>query len=113
MNANLNTAAKLTNLFNTLWNDDAGFIVSAELVLVATIGVISLVVGLSEVAFNVNQELEDVGSAFGSINQTYMYKGATGAKGKSTGSVFWDFRDDCDGECDLSCDSAPQGEDRG
>ena len=110
MNANTNLN---TNLFNKLWNDEAGFIVSAELVLVATIGVISLVVGLSEVAFNVNQELEDVGSAFGSINQTYTYNGTTGHKGKSTGSVFWDFRDDCDGECDLSCDSAPQGEDRG
>ncbi len=72
-----------TNIINTLWNDEAGFIVSAELVLVATIGVISLVVGLSEVAFNVNQELEDVGLAFGSINQTYMYKGVAGAKGKA------------------------------
>ena len=110
---NIINAAFNNNLFNTLWNDEAGFIVSAELVLVATIGVISMVVGLSEVAFNVNQELEDVGSAFGSINQTYMYKGAAGAKGKFTGSTFWDFRDDCDGECDLICDVAPQGEDRG
>lgn len=113
MNAHIITAANTNNIIHQLWNDEAGFIVSAELVLVATIGVLSLVVGLSEVAFNVNQELEDVGSAFGSINQTYMYKGVAGAKGKAHGSTFWDFRDDCDGECDITCDVAPQGEDRG
>ena len=40
----------MTNLINALINDEAGFIVSAELVLVASIAVLGMVVGLSEVA---------------------------------------------------------------
>ena len=42
----------LTNTFAKLANDEAGFIVSAELVLVATIAVLAMVVGLSELAPN-------------------------------------------------------------
>ncbi|CAK9069542.1 Uncharacterized protein SCF082_LOCUS34797, partial [Durusdinium trenchii] len=59
-----------------LAQDDAGFIVSAELVLISTIAVLGLIVGLSEVALNINNELEDVGSAFASIKQSYSYEGA-------------------------------------
>ena len=47
----------------TLLNDENGFIVSAELIIVATIVVLSMAVGLSEISFSVNNELEDVGSA--------------------------------------------------
>ena len=93
-----------------LLNDEAGFIVSAELVLVATIGVLSMVVGLSEVAFNINQELEDVGSAIGAINQTYQYNGSRGHKGQAEGSAFWDNRDACDCDCDVVCNVYPTGE---
>ena len=59
------------NILNALRNDENGFIVSAELVLVGTILVLGMIVGLTEPSFNVNQELEDVGSAIGGINQTY------------------------------------------
>ncbi|MCA8985535.1 MAG: branched-chain amino acid aminotransferase [Planctomycetaceae bacterium] len=100
----------MTNMFNALYNDEAGFIVSAELVLVATIGVLAMIVGLSEVAFNVNQELEDVGSAFGSINQSFQYKGTKGHKGSIAGSTYNDEWDHCDDACDVSCDVAPTGE---
>ena len=93
-----------------LLNDEAGFIVSAELVLVATIGVLSLVVGLSEVAFNINQELEDVGSAFGAINQSYCYNGVAGHKGHAAGSSFKDNVDTCDSEGDVVCNVSPAGE---
>ena len=101
----------MTTLFNQLYHDDAGFIVSAELVLVSTIVVLGMIVGLSELATNVNQELEDVGSAFGSINQTFRYSGNSGHKGSSTGSIFWDDTDDCDCDCDISChaDPLPEG----
>ncbi len=36
----------MTNIFTKLINDEAGFIVSAELILVATIAVLGVVVGL-------------------------------------------------------------------
>lgn len=98
------------NILNQLLNDEAGFIVSSELVLVSTIAVLSLVVGLAEISHNINQELEDVGSAFGQVNQTYTYSGSTGHKGRAVGSLWGDSRDECDGECDINCNSAPLAE---
>uniref|UniRef100_A0A7C2NXN1 Branched-chain amino acid aminotransferase n=1 Tax=Schlesneria paludicola TaxID=360056 RepID=A0A7C2NXN1_9PLAN len=93
-----------------LWNDDAGFVVSAELVLISTITVLALVVGLSEVAHAINQELEDVASAFGAVNQSYAYKGTSGHKGSVAGSGFGDRVDFCDSDLDVVCDGPITGE---
>lgn len=99
----------MRHVFNQLINDEAGFIVSAELILIATIGVLSLVVGLSEVANAINQELEDVASAFGSINQSFRYKGLKGCHGHAVGSKFEDNQDACDDDCDIVCaDARPE-----
>lgn len=100
----------MLQIVHALWNDDAGFIVSAELVLIATIAVLSLVVGLSEVAYGINQELEDVGSAIASLNQTYQYNGVAGHKGSASGSSFYDQADHCDGESDIVCNVYATGE---
>ena len=48
-------------MLRELLNDEAGFIVSAELVLIATILVIGLIVGLSSIQHAIVQELNDVG----------------------------------------------------
>ncbi|MES2793890.1 MAG: branched-chain amino acid aminotransferase [Planctomycetota bacterium] len=100
----------MLQISRTFLNDEAGFIVSAELVLIATIGVLSLIVGLSEVAFGVNQELEDIGSAFGAMNQSYAYNGVAGHKGSAAGSAYGDTRDYCDGDADIVCNVYPTGE---
>ncbi len=85
-----------------LLNDEAGFIVSSELILVATVAVLSLVVGLSEISHNVNQELEDVGSAVGSLQQSFVYRGlSTRDKGCIVGSSFRDESDYCDSQFDI------------
>jgi hypothetical protein len=92
------------HIFNKLWNDENGFLVSAEVVLVGTILIIGMIVGHSELSFNVNQELEDVGAAIAGINQTYYYTLAAGRKGESVGSTFLDFEDECDSACNITCD---------
>ena len=101
------------NILNALKNDENGFVVSAELVLVGTICVLGMIVGLSELSFNVNQELEDVGSAIGGINQTYYYTLASGRKGEAVGSTNLDFQDECDNSCDIACDTPARGEQNG
>jgi hypothetical protein len=88
-------------LFTNLINDEAGFIISAELVLVASIAVLAMIVGLSEVALNVANELEDVGSSFGSVTQSYYVNGLTGHMGNTGGSSFTDKTDFCDNTCDV------------
>jgi Flp pilus assembly pilin Flp len=99
-----------------LLNDEAGFIVSAELVLVATLLVIGLIVGLSEVQHAVVQELNDVADAIGEVNQSYSYTGFSAEKTSDVlvgatksvtyGSSFLDVTDDCDdNQCSLACDA--------
>ncbi len=58
-------------MLKNFMNDEAGFLVSAELVLVSTILVIGLIVGLIELQAGVLHELNDVSEAIGSINQSY------------------------------------------
>ncbi len=100
----------LKNIAAKLLNDEAGFLISAELILVATIAVLALVVGLSEIATNINNELEDVGSAFGAVNQSFYVTGHhSNGKGCSSGSRFNDEVDNCDSQWDLHGNGA-QGE---
>lgn len=98
------------NILTALRTDENGFIVSAELVLVGTILVIGMIVGMTELSYGVNEELEDLGSAIGAINQTYHYTLACGQKGEVVGSTFKDFVDECDNACDLTCNSRARGE---
>ena len=92
---------------NAFINDEVGFVISAELVLVLTIAVLAMVVGLSEVAVAVNTELNDVSNAIGSLNQSFAFTGfhaGDGCKQKSSmaGSSYTDRVDDCD--CNTSCE---------
>ncbi len=105
-------------MFTQLFHDEAGFIVSAELVLIATLLVIGMIVGLCEVQHAVVAELNDVGDAIGQVNQSYCYSGFSkrnwlwGNCGAFTsGSCFFDVADVCDNnQCDISCDSpVPEG----
>lgn len=85
-----------------LFNDEAGFVVSAELVLVLTIAVLGMVVGLTAVRDSISQELVDLSTAFGAIDQTFNVVGISKAKlaGKAhaavTGFGYNDNADDCD-----------------
>jgi hypothetical protein len=88
-------------MLRQLLNDECGAIISAELVVVLTAGVLSTIVGLSEVAVSVNTELNDLSNAFGSLSQTYAYSGFTGAANSKVKSFvvagsFTDAVDDCD-----------------
>ncbi len=74
----------MLRLAKNLWNDQAGFIVSAELVLISTVGVIGLVTGLTCVRNAVNAELTDVGCAITSLDQSYCYTGFHSYKNKCT-----------------------------
>jgi hypothetical protein len=84
------------SLFRKLWADQAGFIISAELILVATILVIGLIVGLVVVRNQVVQELVDVGQAIGSLSQTYAFAGTHKCGvGLTDGSFYTDKADFC------------------
>jgi len=87
------------------WNDDAGFVVSAELALVATILVLGVMVGLSALRNGVVNELADVSAAIDSVNQSYQLSGTSGHAASTASTTFADARDFCD-EGDPNGDTA-------
>jgi len=88
-----------------LWVDDHGFVISAELVLVATILVIGMIVGLVSVRNQVVQELVDVGQAIGNLSQSYCFGGIyKPCMAMTDGSCYHDVVDFCqqtEGQCDF------------
>lgn len=87
-----------------LFNDEAGFVVSAELVLVLTIAVLGMVVGLASVRDSISQELVDLSNAFGAADQSYNVVGLS--KNVSAGVdharvAGFGYNDDGD-ECDCN-----------
>ena len=88
-------------MMKQLWNDEAGVVISAELVLVLTITVLAMVVGLHAVSKAVTQELNDVSSAIGALDQSFSFDGFSkpakrGVHSQWAGSGFADKKDDCD-----------------
>jgi Flp pilus assembly pilin Flp len=93
-------------MLRRLYRDECGAVVSAELALVLTIVVNGLIVGLNEIAVSLNQELNDVSNALGTLDQSFGYTGyqAAGTKLKSfaAGTTFIDAADECD--TNVNCD---------
>jgi len=101
----------MQTMLKKFYNDDCGAVISAELTLVLTIAVLAMVVGLSEMAVAINNELNDLSNAFGHLRQTYRYTGFIAndgglkSKGSVAGSTWTDNTDDCDDNdtCELVC----------
>lgn len=89
-----------------LRNKQGGFIVSMELIFIATILVIGLITGWSAVRTAVVTELADVGQAVAVSVQSYEFSGATGHHARTSGSQYVDFVDSCDveGRCIQLCE---------
>ncbi|MEW4561253.1 hypothetical protein AB1K70_01935 [Bremerella sp. JC770] len=88
------------SLIKRLWNDEAGFVVSAELILIATIAVLGLIVALDTVRNAITSELSDVAGAIQDVNQSYTWSGVVGHSATVAGSSYADDTDFCDGEED-------------
>jgi len=95
-------------MLKTLWNDEAGVILSAELVLVSTILVLGMIVGLVELQCSIVSELSDLSSAFGNLSQSYQLSGFASEKGegqykaRTYGAAYTDNADTCDCDHNMS-----------
>ncbi|MBL8811060.1 MAG: hypothetical protein JNM43_12860 [Planctomycetaceae bacterium] len=93
-------------MLKSLWNDETGVILSAELVLIGTILVIGMIVGLVELQCAVVAELSDLSSAIGNLDQSYQVSGMASfkqdgrTKARTYGASYNDFADACD--CDSN-----------
>ena len=83
-------------MLKKLWNDEAGAIVSLEIVLVGTILGIGVITGLTSLRDAVITELADLGGAIAWLDQSYIYHGATSHSSATAGTFHGDTRDYCD-----------------
>lgn len=103
-------------MLKSLWNDEAGVILSAELVLIGTILVLGMLVGLVELQCSIVAELQDLSSAFGNLNQSYNISGFGSSKGgnqfkaRTYGARYNDQADTCDCDTNLSIICTDPGE---
>lgn len=74
---------------------EAGFIVSAELVLIATILVIGLIVGMVAIRDALTAEMHDVAEGIGALDQSYYFEGIVdlGTGAQVAGTSFTDTVD--------------------
>ena len=86
-----------------LWNEETGAILSAELMLIASILVIGVIAGLSALREAVVSELADVAQALANVNQSYSYGGVVGHCAITGGGVFVDLLDFCDAAAVAAC----------
>jgi hypothetical protein len=77
-------------MFAKLWKDEAGFIVSMELLFVATILVLGLIVGWTQLENSLKSELVELANAITGLSQAYTISGQSGCKGSTQGSAVTD-----------------------
>ena len=63
--------SRISEWSRKFWSDETGFVVSAELALIATLGIVGATVGIESLSKSVNAELIDVALAFRSLDQSY------------------------------------------
>lgn len=82
--------------FTQFWADERGFVVSSELVLIATIVVIGLLAGLTTLRDQVALEMGDVANSIGNVKQSFSFSGVVGHSSSVAGSSFSDQSDFCE-----------------
>ena len=76
------------NLWTHFWADEQGMILSAETVLLGTVGLIGATVGLGAMAHSVDGEMTDLARSFRSLDQSYHIEGLKHGSAWTAGSGF-------------------------
>jgi len=75
-------------LLKALWNDEQGFVLSTELVMLGTLGVVGTTVGVNMAAKSINQEMQDFSHAIRSLDQSYCVEGHASKTAWTAGSCY-------------------------
>jgi Flp pilus assembly pilin Flp len=86
----------MRKFMSQFWNDEAGFVISSELIFVATLLVIGLLTGLTTIRDQVLGELGDVADAISEFDQSYSVSAVTAHAASTSGAVFADKNDFCE-----------------
>jgi hypothetical protein len=93
-------------MLRKLFNDEAGFVISAELMIILTLLFCATVVGMAMIRDSLVQELGDVSEMIGSFDQSYAIGGISAPNGNSAahavcGGAGYGFNDS-DDQCDCT-----------
>ena len=75
----------MKNLAVQLLRDEAGVIVTPEIIIITTVGLLSLIAGWNAVSQALAFELTDVANSVGALNQSYSYRGIRAGRHASSG----------------------------
>lgn len=92
----------MKDIVRKLSADDRGFIVSVELVLLATVILLGLLTGMTAIRDSVISEMSDVAGAVQDLNQSYRIYGVRGHSASTAGMDFLDRTDFCDSAEDAN-----------
>lgn len=76
------------SLLQSFWKDESGSILSAEMVLLGSVGVVGATVGLKSLSHSINSELQELSYAFRSLDQSYCLSGYKSAYACTAGSAY-------------------------
>jgi len=76
----------MCNVLRKLWQDDAGAIIAAEYLFIATILIIGIIVGLASVRDAINSEFAELSNAFLALSQGFVISGQSGCCAATEGS---------------------------
>ena len=74
------------NILTKLWCDEAGLVMSAETVMLGTVGVLGVVAGVGVMTSAVNDEMGELGMAFRGFDQSYSVAGTRVSMGGMSSS---------------------------
>jgi Flp pilus assembly pilin Flp len=80
----------MQSLLSRLWNDDAGFTISTELLFVVTMLVLGLITGWTAVRNSVDSELTELANAISALDQTYSFIGLSNCDSFTAGTSVTD-----------------------
>jgi hypothetical protein len=81
----------MKRLANQLIRDESGVVITAEIIIIATVGLLSLIAGWNAVSNALAFELGDIANSVGSLDQSFSYRGLNaGAHANCSGSGFAD-----------------------
>lgn len=75
-------------LVKRLWSEDAGAILSAEMVMVGTVGVLGAVAGLGAASDAVDGEFRELAASIRSFDQSYAVQGHRSCGAWKAGSIY-------------------------
>jgi hypothetical protein len=74
------------NVFQRMWIDDGGYIISTEMLLIFVILVLGLIAGMANLRMAIVNELTESAQAILQLTQSFTISGLTGCSGSSGAS---------------------------